>query len=224
MLPYQNEFLTNDFVGVGICGKYIQHNDGIHVALFWSSEDQKKIIHFVSDNNILYQDIDDTYFREYAFNLIKDFPSSRLPSLTAICEVLSKNLLPKLTLSIDNVVYVDGKFDLIGDFIINSDLERNINCGIFVIALLNSCNYKLIKYDSWPLVSDINKRKYLEDWLNLNGITTDADKQKYYNYNRELRGKEVLAAPLTKSKPSEYTEVLPISMDLVDYLKPKVRI
>lgn len=219
MLPFRDDFLKENYKGIGICGGYIPTTDGIHVALFWQSEGMEKATHFLRDNTALVTDIAHEGFKTYVFNKIIDFPSLLIPSLTAVSELITTELTNNLKLNIENVFYINGKFDLAGKFIINHEVERNINCGAFVLGLLNSYDYKLINLETWPVVTDITKRRYLEDWLDKENVV-GADRDKYYQYNRELRGKHMLAAPSVNPKPAKYTDVNPISDSLVAFLKP----
>lgn len=219
MLPKRDDFLaalTNETLA--ICGLYLG-NDAIHVGIFWYSENEKKVVHFQNGNYIPVENVSENQFENYLFNPIPEFPTSLLPSLSALSELISQNLLNGFTFNRIGVVYNGGKFEYqSGIYTTQSTAEKYVNCAVFVIALLNTYNHQLIDWASWPNTDPAN-RAFLDNWLAINNIPA-ANKDSYYNQAKEVRGKHVLVSPSTTTKPSPFPEAQALAEELIIALNP----
>ncbi|EKT3958622.1 hypothetical protein NTJ28_002638, partial [Flavobacterium psychrophilum] len=151
---------------IAICGKHIS-NDSIHVGLYWNSENEQQIIHFLNGTNIPVDNANSNDFDGYLFNTIKNFPESLIPTLAALAELISENKINNLIFNRQGVIYNGGKFEFNSGNYIVSPLEKIMNCGVFIIALLNTLDYKLIDWDSWP---NQTQNDYLDIWLTSKNI------------------------------------------------------
>lgn len=222
MIPKRDSILKTNSDRLGVCGCYVPNRDSIHTGLFWSLEGDNRFVHFISTNKIEIREISDSKSEEYYFNTISDFPEKLMPSLIPLVELIAGNKLINLELNIENVVYNNGKFSLAsGFYLTNNETERFINCAVLVIAILYSYDYTLLCLDSWPIVTDDSKRKYLEDWLDTNSIVDPAERDKYYQYNKEIRGKEVLVAPIesTISSPIVFARASELAEEFITHIK-----
>ena len=218
MLPTRDTFIAEDFEGIGVCGCYVPSRDSAHVGLFWKFEGKNQVVHFWNTNDIRIGEINATEFSTYYFNKIENFKNELIYSLKPLLEFIIRNKTNTLVIKVENVIYKDGKFNLSdGNYLIDDECEKFINCGVFVLAILNSFGYKLININDWPIVTAATKRQYLEDWLNSKNIV-GAEREKYYQSNREIRGKHVLSAPSTTIKPSDYLETETLSTTLIAFL------
>lgn len=205
MLPTRNSFLASiPETALAVCGTYIKE-DAIHVGLFWRSEGEMKIAHFQNGNYIPVQDAQEDYFENYMFNHLEDFPNSLLPTISALTELISENKLNGFIFNRVGVVYNGGKFEYVtGAYNGKTEVEKFINCGVFVIALLNSFDYPLIEWETWPTLSDVNPT-FLADWLDAHGIAL-GDREAFYNMMKEIRGKHIMVAPSAESLPVSFDE------------------
>lgn len=218
-LPKRDIFLEKNYRGIGVFGQYIPNRDAIHTGLFWSWESENKIAHFINTNQILITDFGESVIENCYFNEIPEFEERFIDSLTALAELISLNRLDTLIINVGCVVYKDGKFDMAsGFYLVDGEIERIINCAVFVIALLNTYDYKIANVDSWPSVTDATKNTYLEGWLNHFSIT-GTERDKYYAYNKEIRGKHILVAPSAVAKPANYTEANALSDTLLTNIR-----
>lgn len=198
---------------IAICGKHIKE-DAIHVGLYWNFDDKKRIFHFLNGNKIPVQEADSSYFNEYFFNQIDNFPEFLLPSLIAITELISENKINNLIFNRDGVVYNGGKFEFnCGDFIV-TPIEKIMNCGVFIVALLNTFDFKLINWNSWP---NQIKTDYLNEWLSFNNIP-QKDWDLFYSQTKIIRGKHILVSPSTISKPSNFDDADFLAYKLIEKL------
>ncbi|RFS21436.1 hypothetical protein DVR12_16195 [Chitinophaga silvatica] len=217
MLPNREEFLTN-YVneGIAICGKYLGA-DAVHVGLYWNSEGEKKIVHFLNGNNIPIDNVEDPHFEQYLFCTISDFPSYLVASISALCELINQNRINGFEFERIGVSYDGGKFSFVdGSYTGKTGPEKFVNCGVFILALLNTYDYPLIDWENWPNV-DLANLNFLTNWLNMNGIPQN-QRQAYYNKTKAIRGKHILVSPLTLTKPSTFEETQKLSEDLIAQL------
>lgn len=216
LLSHRDEFLSDNSEGLAICGVHIG-NDAIHVGLFWSSEEERKVVHFRNGNNIPVEDVTNAAFQSYIFNSITDFPNDLLPSLSALSELISQNRLNGFVFNRVGVVYNGGKFEFqTGAYTTESPAERFINCAVFVVALLKTFDYTLLDWDSWPNVAEAN-RTFLDTWLDVNKIAVN-QREPYYNQTKEVRGKHIIVCPSTETKPSPYNETQVLADKLINHL------
>jgi hypothetical protein len=186
---------------IAICGKYVSR-DTIHVGLYWNSEDEQKIFHFLNGNNIPVEDANNKAFNNYLLNPIENFPESLIPTLAAIAELISENKINNLIFNREGVIYNGGKFEFnTGNYNV-SPLEKIMNCGVFIIALLNTFDYTLIDWNSWPNQTQTN---YLDNWLLSQNIPNN-EWSTFYNQAKTIRGKHIIVCPSTNTKPSSYKE------------------
>lgn len=202
--------IINSDIKIAICGKHVI-NDAIHVGLYWNSENEKEIIHFLDGDNIPVTDANVVYFNDYLFNPIENFPENLLPSLAAIAELISENKLNNLSFNREGVIYNGGKFEFNTGNFVRPGAERIMNCGVFVIALLKTFDYILLDWNSWP--NQINNN-YLDDWLNSMSIP-QTEWPNYYNQVKQIRGKHVIVCPSTNTKPSPFSEADSLANDLI---------
>jgi hypothetical protein len=216
LLLHRDDFLNNNNEGLAICGVHFR-NDTIHVGLFWNSEGEKKVVHFQNGNYIPVEDVTNALFQNYVFNSISDFPNHLLPSLSAVSELISQNMLNGFIFNRVGVVYNGGKFEFqTGVYTTKSPAEKFVNCAVFVIALLKTFDYTLLDWDSWPNVSVAN-RIFLDTWLDDNNIPAD-QREAYYNQTKEVRGKHIIVSPSTQTKPSPYNEAQLLAGQLINSL------
>lgn len=211
----KNEFIESENA-IAICGKYLG-KDAIHVGIALK-EDEAMVIYFSHGEEIPYESLALQDFDNYLFAPIIDFNNDLIPSLSALCEVISSDpLVNKLQFSRSNIIYDGGKFNLMsGVFQINSMIENIVNCGIFATALLKTYDYNLLEWNTWPNSRPQSISPYLDIWLSSN--ISDADREKYYNTSKEIRGKHVIVSPLTQSKPSVYLETEDLANSLIKEL------
>lgn len=202
----------------GICGCY-NGGDSIHVGIYWKQGGEQKVIHFRRSNYIPLQNLDN-YFLDYLFNPINDFEKELIPSLAAVSELISENKINGFIFNKEQVIYNGGKFGFfLGDYQTSTQIEKIVNCGVFVTALLHTMDYVLLDWDSWPQSSDGSA--YLDLWLHKEGIPSE-EFNLYYEQSKELRGKHILVAPSTLTKPSSYAEAEHLSNELINSLNPKI--
>jgi hypothetical protein len=217
LVIYRNDYLAIHQAGVAICGKHVS-GDSIHVGLLWQNGTEAKIIHFLNGNNIPVEEILDPKFDTYFFNHLTDFPEALVPSLAGLSELISENKLNGFVFSKYGVVYDGGKFEFInGTYNTNpSPPERYVNCGVFTVALLNTYGYKLLNWNSWPLIMELDPT-YFHNWLVDNHIPVPTYPF-YYRQLRAMRGKHIFVAPNTATKPSEFSENEPLAQLLIESL------
>jgi hypothetical protein len=200
----------------GICGTHIQ-DDAIHVGIYWNYEGENKILHFLSGDNIPLEDIGIS-FSGYMFNSIHDFEDDLIPSLSAVADLISNNSLNQFIFNKEGIVYDGGKFEIAnGNYTISSESERVINCAAFVVAILNTYNYKLVDWSTWP---NPTQTTYLDTWLTNKGIPR-SNWCNYYRQTKALRGKHVIVSPETISKPSIYDEANSLADELINTIVTK---
>lgn len=208
----RNDFFNGD-EEIAICGTYID-KDSIHVGLAWKSEEGNRIIHFLNGRTIPFCSLNLPMFDCYFFKPIEDFPAFLIPSLSALSDLISNNQINNLIFQREGVVYNGGKFE-VSSGILSKDheSERIVNCGVFVIALLNTYDYLLLDWESFPLSKP--NAYYLDTWLEHQGIR-DLEKEYYYRQAREIRGKHVIVCPDIKNLPAKYKEIQPLSEGLIN--------
>jgi hypothetical protein len=220
----KDEFINGDFL-IAVCGVHVGGN-AVHVGIAWKDDEgEKKVIHFLSGNDIPVEDLENsgrTDFSNYFFNPIEGFNSDLIPSLSALSELISVNSFNSFVFNRQGVVYNGGKFEMhTGNFRATHISERIINCGVFVIGLLKTYDYCLIDWNTWPDSKvQSGQYPYLENWFSVNNIPSE-QRQYYYNTAKEIRGKHVVVSPSTISKPSPYLEVLPLCQQLAVWLNSK---
>ena len=206
----QIEFLQQLTDGLAIVGTHIQ-NEAFHVGLHISSEDENKIIHFIAPNNIPFANGDDPYFGNYLFNRIsKGYDIDTLPTLSAMCDLISKNALNSFKFKKEFVMYAGGKFKIsTGKYIVQRERENYINCAVFIIGILKTFDLHLLDWDSFPNLS-VNNTNLLQDWLNSNNIPPN-DHVFYHKMTKEVRGSHVFVAPSVDQLPASADQIKPLS-------------
>ncbi|RFM36036.1 hypothetical protein [Chitinophaga silvisoli] len=219
MLPYRDTYLANNKAeGIAVCGVYCQ-NDSIHVGLYWNYGGEKMVIHFLNGNNIPVQPVEAPDFAAYLFNTITNFPEFLLPSISAFAELISQNKINGFQFNRAGGMYDGGKFTFSdGAYTGKTWPEKFVNCGVFVIALLNTYDFQLIDWDSWPNVDPLHL-DFLSTWLRYYNIPV-AEWPLYYNKTRAIRGKHILVSPSTQTHPSRYTETHQLAEELLSQLNP----
>ncbi len=208
-LDKRDDFIAKDNK-IAICGIHIG-GDAIHVGIYWNSENEKKIFHFQNGNNIPIVDATHIDFQGYFFNPINDFPENLLPSLAALSELISENKINNLIFNREGVVFNGGKFEFNTGNYPATLQERIVNCGVFVIALLNTYDYSLLNWNTWP---NQEETTYLNTWFQVNNIPQD-EQDLFYNQAKKLRGRHVLVCPTTETKPSPYHQAEFLSQELL---------
>lgn len=210
------EFNDSEFY-IAICGIYLG-NSAVHVGIALKDEGLTKVIHFLDGNNIPYVNIFDIKDSEqYYFNPIKDFNNDLLPSMSALCSIISEEpSLNNFNFHRTPIVYNGGKFDIHGFFSNNKKVETLINCAIFSLSILYSYDYLILDWESWPISE--NSKNYLDDWFKHFKITDKEEQDYFYNTAKDIRGKHLIACPFTVSKPSVYIETEHISNELISSL------
>jgi hypothetical protein len=202
--------------GLAICGVHCP-GDAIHVGIFWHSEGEKRIIHFQNGTNIPVEDLENPQFNHFFFNPIRDFPLDVLPSLAALSELISDNDENAFVFNREPVIYNGGKFHFpTGNYEAQSPVEKIVNCAVFVLALLNTYDYQLLDWNSWPNISEDNNA-FLNSWLDHYNIPHD-QRSAYYQMTKEVRGKHVIVCPDTRSSPSPYNEASVLADELIHRL------
>nr|WP_315209071.1 hypothetical protein [uncultured Flavobacterium sp.] len=218
MVIYRDDYLIDE-PNVAICGKYAG-GDAIHVGIYWNSEGENKIVHFINGTNIPVEDISLPKFQHYFFNRLIDFPEDLIPSLAGIADLISENKLNGLIFSKNSTVYNGEKFSFLnGAYDQNPTVgEKYINCGIFALALLNSFIPPILDWNSWPNIFPENP-KFLDAWLIHYNIPVPLYPY-YYNQAKEIRGRHIFTSPSTTTQPSTYNENEALSQQLLAILSP----
>jgi len=213
----RDTFLKNASTEVAVCGRYYG-GDTVHVGLAWIDKDtnQEIAFHFQHPTHIPFDSLKGEEYSQYSFNKLIDFDLSILPSMSALCELISQNKLDSVIFNRNGVVYDGGKFTSTGDYSTKHISERIMNCAVFTIALLNTYDYQLIKWDSWPSGHDAGP--YLDPWFSAHEISGEI-REHYYKTSKLIRGFHVLAAPSAKSRPATFEEVSPIANELLTAFK-----
>lgn len=215
-MTHYHEFATVQTDGLALCGLHCR-GDAIHVGIFWNSEGEKRIIHFQNGKNIPVQDFDDRAFHSYFFNPLTNFPTALFPSLSALAELISTNSDNGFVFNREPVIYNGGKFSFpTGDYNAKCPVEKVVNCAVFVIALLNTYDYPLLDWNSWPDISP-DSCTFLDAWLDYCKIPENR-KGHYYKLTKEVRGKHVIVCPDTESAPSVFNDANPLAEKLIHAL------
>lgn len=210
----RQEVLDNN-IEIAICGAYFG-NDSIHVGVYWNLDTEQKIFHFLSGQNIPIQDVQENDFENYFFNPLLDFPDFLLPSLISLSELISENQINNFKFKREDVIYNGGKFEFNSGNFNAPEYERIINCGVFVVALLNTYDYVLINWQTWP---NQLSTTYLNHWLARVGIPQNQWSD-YYIQVKQIRGKHIIVSPSTISKPSHYNDAEYLANQLIGQLNP----
>lgn len=217
MLKSIEDFLAKEDNCLGICGVHI-NDDAFHVGIFWRWKDEKsneaKIFHFQNGNYIPLEEASDPKFKPYYINYIPEFEIKDIPTLSAYASLISENRLNNFVFNKEAVVYNGGKFKRDGTYLTKNASERFVNCAVFTFVFLISFgDYILLNWETWPNV-EMDKLKFLDDWLDKNGIPAE-ERDAYYACTKALRGKHVIVCPTTKTKPSPYDEANKLADDLI---------
>lgn len=214
MLQYRDAYLNATLTeGIAICGFYCGY-DSIHVGLYWNSEGEKKVVHFLDGSNIPVQPVDIADFEFYMFNTVVDFPDYLLPSISALSELISQNKMNGFIFNRVGVAYDGGTFTFDqGSYTGKTGPEKFVNCGVFVVALLNTYGYSLIDWVSWPNVDQAHL-DFLTTWLTTNNIPAN-EWLPYYHKTKAIRGKHIIVSPSTQTHPSPYNEAHQLAEQLV---------
>jgi hypothetical protein len=159
-LESKKTFIKSDH-RIAVCGKYFG-KDSVHVGLYWNFQNTKSVFHFLNGEKIPIQNADSNYFDDYLFNPIINFPEFLLPTLIAISELISENKLNGFVFNREGFIYDGGKFDFNSGNYVVKPVEKIMNCGVFIVALLNTFDFKLINWNSWP---NQEQTDYLNHWL-----------------------------------------------------------
>ncbi len=215
----KKDLLKSKKEGIGIISKFINSRDSVHVGIFWNWDGDQEAVHFVSDNSVLLEKLSEKKFDSYWFTLLPDFEEKVIDSLIAVAEIISENKKIDLKLDLTSVVYNGGKFDLkSGDFLIDNKTETIINCGIFTIALLETYDYNLINWETWPCVTASTRSRFLDDWLDDMGVKKDK-RGPYYNCNKEIRGMHILTSSESGNSKTEFSELDAKCEPVMDFLR-----
>ena len=75
--------------------------------------------------------------------------------------LIKDNNLGDIKISLKSIIYKGNKFDIeSGKYIVKQDFENYINCGIFVLAILETYDLKILDWTNWPKVSEFNKNEF----------------------------------------------------------------
>lgn len=144
-----------------------------------------------------------------------DLNPSLIPSLAALAELVSQNILAPFTFNRANVVYEGGKFEqATGGYVYTHTAERVVNCGVFTVGLLKTYDYDLINWDTWPAAPPVSSDPYLNHWFDANAVPHQ-EQEYYYRSAKAIRGKHIIVSPSTPTKPSPYPEAEMLSDQLI---------
>ena len=217
MLLSSNDIFKSEIDEIGILGKLNDKKNGIHVGLYWIKDSDKNFIHFKGRNKIEIKP--PSNLKKYFGIKLNEFDEDFIPSLISLVNLIKDNNLGDIKISLKSIIYKGNKFDIeSGKYIVKQDFENYINCGIFVLAILETYDLKILDWKNWPKVSEFNKNEYLQVWLEENEIP-EKDYIKYYNFNKEIKGKHILASPLTNKIPAKYKATEKKSNEILDFLK-----
>ena len=139
----------------------------------------------------------------------------------ATARLISKKKINGLRFRREGTYYDGGRFEfLTGDFTGKTLPEKFVNCGVFAFALLQTFDCTLLNWSTWP-DADAANRDFLEIWLN-EGEVPPHLREAYYHKTKIVRGKHVLASPLTATQPSPYTENEPLANAVVKHFQEMV--
>lgn len=221
MLQNRDAYLATGPQGLAVCGVYVPSNDAVHVGLFCRKDAERRILEFNGTNQIIYLDPANRRYDDFYFCPIPDFPDEYLDSIIALFRVLGKNLLSDFKLMVTTPVFNGGTFEMPdGNFIATSNAEKFINCAVFVLAILNTYDYQLVDWDSFPELRD-EQKAFLLDWLTYNNVPQHLHPI-CYRQSKALRGRHVLISPNTPGKPAIYAHIEPLSNQLIDFLKAEL--
>jgi hypothetical protein len=216
VLPTRDEFLQQEFSGLAICGTYCGA-DNVHVGICWRLDDESKIVHFECGDIIPLEDISDPKFASYYFNPLESFDFDLVPLFAATAELAAGNAINGFKFNRIGVYYNGGRFEYEkGSFTGKTAAEKYVNCGVYVLLLLQSFEYYPLDWETWPAATPQN-RTFLEEWLNLNNVPAD-EREPYYRQTKVVRGKHVLISPSTDTQPSPYLENDPMANELVEFM------
>jgi hypothetical protein len=218
LLKRDEYFSDSTEKGIGLCGYYVPARDSVHVGIFIDHLLTKEIVHFWGANDIRIEHISLPHFANYYFLPLKDFPKKDIISLSVFAELIKSNSFNNLQLNIGAIAYNGAIFNVRGDYVIKSEIETVINCGVFVIALFESFKFKLLDWNTWPSVSASERIPNMEDWLNYVGIPLSA-RQSYYNINKEIRGKHVFATTKSKNRPASFWEIEKLAEKIINLMR-----
>jgi hypothetical protein len=207
------EKFKDSAASIAVCGVHLT-GDAIHVGVAFLDEHEYKIIHFQSGDRIPLQSLDEDEFADYLFNPIT-FNVDLIPSLAALVELVTAQTLNPFTFNRSMVVYKGGKFEIpSGIFLYRHMAELVVNCAVFTIGLLMTYDHQLIDWDSWPDAEANRTNPYLNDWFADYNVPVD-EREFYYLTAREIRGKHVIVSPSAATQPAPYSEVVPLSDELI---------
>ncbi|WP_461630868.1 hypothetical protein [Labilibaculum euxinus] len=214
----RDEILRSDQRGIGIAALYVPPpRNSVHVGVFCNWDDFQNVVHFKNTNDIEIANLNLAKFDIYKYSWLSDFPELLIDSLLATVELINENEDNTLVLDLKSIVYNGGVFEIAtGKYIIQTTPECQMNCGVFVMALLETYDYQLINWESWPAVTIQNRNDYLEGWLTDLNIPSDT-REEFYHFNREIRGRHIMASSQFGNISSEYNVVEASSQQLMDY-------
>ena len=222
MLAKRDTFFNGDNIGLGICGFYVPTRDAVHVGIFINWENEQKVVHLNGTNIILIQDALEPYFSPYYFHMLKDFPSELIDSLWALSELVAQNRVNNLRLNLNGIVYNGATFNITnGSYVSSYDAENFINCAVFVLAILETYDYHILDWATWPIVGQGQNTQSLNDWFNLNNIAPE-ERDRYYKVNKDIRGKHVFVTPLAANRPATYNELEALFPNILDAMRNNV--
>lgn len=218
MIEKRDSFFSKETDVIGICGEFYPDTERFHVGIFWNKNDDKDVVHLLGTNDVRVQPLSTNIFANYYFAGLKDFYLKELPGLMGLADYISENTENSLHFNMDRIIYNGGKFDISnGNFLTGDGTKSMMNCGVFVLALLETFECKTLHWESWPLAQIDSD--YLRGWLDYNGISQN-EFQKYYNFTKEIRGKHMISVPFADSRPVDYATSETLSKKIINFLKP----
>ncbi len=219
MLYSSDNIFISENPQVGILGKLTTDRKGIHVGFYWIHNNSKKFLHFIQKGKIELNDPNELL--NYYGLEVPEFKKDLIPSLISFTKLIQANNLGTISVNLTSVIYKGNKFRISdGKYIVDKEFENSISCGVFVLALFETYNHTLLKWESWPTVTDANKNPYLQFWLE-EGNIPDNEQEPFYNFNKEIKGKHVISSTLVKPNPSEFEPIEKVSNEVFDFFLSK---
>lgn len=209
MFLQRDQFIATTSDCVAICGGYYQ-GDSVHVGIYWQSEGERKIFHFLDPTRIHVEEVTDQKFEEYLFNPLHSFHPDHIPFLAALAEDVADNLVNAFVFRREGAYYDGASFAFdSGLFTGATAPEKYVNCAVFSFAVFKSLGYTLIDWDSWPSMVPAHA-DFLDAWLDSQAIP-QAERGAYYAKTKALRGRHLFVSPSTVSRPSDFIENDPLA-------------
>ena len=184
--------------------------DQLHVGIAYKDDKSFNAIHLAWHNTLEYEENIDGFLKNF-FWIKSKFHPSRVPSISAVCRQVIR-LKEKQNIPY-GLYFKDGKFTPEGILNLGRN-EIGLTCATFVLAIFNSCGYKLIDTDSWPPRQEDEKwhEKIIQALINSKNRyniseTHIENVKKEKSYCARYRPEEVAISSSFVSPPAPYNEI-----------------